>query len=295
MPTGIPKKGLMMEINHISVSRKKCHDTCGQQYKYRYHLKLPRPGEEPFYFVYGTLVHKISEIYVENRGKIPIGQIANDMLRGKYVFEEGKTCPTSLPDEYQKKFPKHLRAIQNLTDRIGTDGIVEWKFHYDLDPPHGRHVTGFIDRLIIKDDKAFIIDYKTTKKGKWRVNSETVKEDLQLRCYARVVQREFGINSENIKAALFYLEGENLIACQYSDESLLQVEQELKNAFIQIEKSDPDKVWGKVGWHCKNCDYATICPFYSPQSAEQASWSGELVDLGHAHDPWGEHKLLHEE
>ena len=91
MPTGIPKKGLMMEINHISVSRKKCHDTCGQQYKYRYHLKLPRPGEEPFYFVYGTLVHKISEIYVENRGKIPIGQIANDMLRGKYVFEEGKT------------------------------------------------------------------------------------------------------------------------------------------------------------------------------------------------------------
>lgn len=283
-----------MDINHISVSRKKCFDQCTQQYKYRYHLKLPRPGEEPIYFVYGTIVHKISELYVENRGETPIGEIAKDLLRGKIELEEGVKCPT-LPEEYTKKLQKHLRAIQNLTDRIGTDGIVEWEFRYDLDPPHGRHVTGFIDRLIVKGDKAFIIDYKTTKKGKWRVNKETVKDDLQLRCYARVVQREFGLKAENIKAALYYLEGEDLIACQYSDASLLQVEQDLKNAFIQIENSDPDKVWGKVGWHCKNCDYATICPFYSPQTAEQASWSGELVDLGHSHDPWAEHKLLHED
>lgn len=282
-----------MEINHISVSRKKCFDTCSQQYKYKYHLKVPRPGEEPIYFLYGSIVHKISELYVENRGEITIGEIAKDVMRGKYELE-GKEGPFSLPDEYQKKLQKHLRAIQNLTDKIGTDGLIEYEFRYDLDPPNNRCVTGFIDRLIIKNDKAFIIDYKTTKKGKWRVNSETVKDDLQLRCYARVVQRDFGIKPENIRAALYYLEGENLIACQYSESSLLKVEQELKEAFIQIEQSDPDKVWGRVGWHCKNCDYATLCPFYSPQTAGQASWTGELVDLGHS-DPWAEHKLLFEE
>ena len=285
-----------MDINHISVSRKKCFDQCTQQYKYRYHLKIPRPGAEPFYFVYGTIVHAISEIYVKNRGQIPLGEIAQDILRGRIPLEETtdpttgevhKTFCPDLPPEYAKKFPKHLKAIQNLTDRIGTDGVVEYEFRYDLDPPNGRHVTGFIDRLIIKGDKAFIIDYKTTKKGKFRVDKTTVKEDLQLRCYARVVQREFGLKAENIKAALFYLEGENIIACQYSDESLLQVEEDLRNSFIKIENSNPDKVWGKVGWHCKNCDYATICPFYSPQSAEQASWSGELVDLGHSDDQWG--------
>ena len=275
-----------MDINHISVSRKKCFDQCTQQYKYRYHLKIPRPGAEPFYFVYGTIVHTIAELYVKNRGEMSIGDISNDVIRGKILLEGQQPCP-ELPPEYAKKLPKHLRSIQNLTDRIGTGGIVEHEFRYDLDPPNNRCVTGFIDRLIIKDDKAFIIDYKTTKKGKFRVNSTTVKEDLQLRCYARVVQREFGIKPENIKAALFYLDGENIIACQYSEQSLLQVEQELKEAFIRIENSNPDKVWGKVGWHCKNCDYATICPFYSPQSAEQSSWSGELVDLGHSDDQWG--------
>lgn len=268
-----------MNINHISVSRKKCFDTCAQQYKYRYHLKIPSPVAEPFYFVYGTLIHKIAELYVEGRGETKIGDIASEILRGKIAIEGETLCPP-IPPDYQKKLQKHLRAIQNLTERIGTDGEVEHEFRFDLDPPNEKFVVGFIDRLIVKNGKAFIIDYKTTKKGKWRVNRETVKTDLQLRMYARVVQREFGIPASNIKAALFYLEGEDLVGCQYSDQSLIDVENELRDAFYMIERADSDRVWGKVGWHCKNCDYATICPFYKPDSAEQAAWDGTLESLG---------------
>lgn len=280
-----------MDINHISVSRKKAFDHCAQQYKYRYHLKIPRPGPEPFYFTYGTIVHKIAELYVQKKGAEPIGEIAADVLRGKIPIDDnGTICPT-LPEDYSKKFQKHVRSIQRLTDRIGSEGLTEHEFNYDLDPPNHKMVTGFIDRLIIKGEgenkKAFIIDYKTTKKGKWRVNSQTVLEDLQLRCYARVVQREFNIKAENIKAALYYLDGENLIAAQYNNASLEAVEQELKKAYYQIEKSDPDKVWGNVGWHCKNCDYATICTFYKPQGQAEAKWTGDLVELGHGDSDWG--------
>lgn len=286
-----------MNINHISVSRKKTFDTCAQQYKYRYHLKLASPKPEPFYFVYGTIVHKIAELYVECKGERPIGEIALDITRGKIPIEEHGDvvtfCP-EIPADYKRKLTKHLRAIQNLTERVGCDGIVEKEFKYDLDPPNGRCVTGFIDRLIlkgekdaegnvVKPEKAFIIDYKTTKKGKWRVNADTVKTDLQLRMYARVVQLEYGLPAESIKAALFYLDGENLIGAQYSEESLAGVEEELKKAFIMIERSDPDKVWGSVGWHCKNCDYETICPFYK-EGAGEPKWDGNLETLGH--DGW---------
>lgn len=279
-----------MNINHISVSRKKCYDQCAQQYKFRYHLKVPRPGEEPFYFTYGSIVHRVAEVYVENRGEVQIGDIANDLLRGKIPYEDGpdgkpKKCPIKkMPEDYAKKFQKHLRSIQNLTEKIGTGGIVEHPFYYDIDPPNGRHIKGFIDRLIIKGEganrKAFIIDYKTTKKGKWRVNSETVKDDLQLRMYARVIQKEFGLAAENIKAALFYLEGENLIACQYSEESLARAEKELLDAYVMIEEANPDNVWGKVGWHCKNCDYATMCPFYTPTSKAHDAFDGDMTKLG---------------
>lgn len=266
-----------MEINHISVSRKKCFATCSQQYKYRYHMRLPSPVPEPVYFWYGNVVHKIAEEYVRNQGKITIGEIAKEVICGNIEIGEGKKCPP-IPADYTKKLQKHLKSILELTKKIGMDGMVEYEFRYDLDPPNNRFTTGFLDRLIIRGDKAYIIDYKTTKKGKWRVNKQTVVDDLQLRMYARVVQRNFGIKAENIKAALFYLEGEELVGCCYSEESLIKVEQELLDTYLMIEKSDPDKAWGKVGWHCKNCDYATLCPFYTSSSMDGSSiaWDGDM-------------------
>lgn len=277
-----------MNINHISVSRKKCFDLCSQQYKFRYHLKVPAPGPEPFYFVYGTIVHKIAELYVQERASRPISEVVADVLEGRIPIEGETLCPP-LEGDYIKKFPKHIKAIEKLTQTIGHDGEVEHEFKFDLDPPHERYVIGFIDRLIIRGEgsnrKAFIIDYKTTKKGKYRVNSQTVLEDLQLRCYARVVQREFGIPAANIKAALYYLEGENIVAATYNDQSLERVEKELRDGYIRIENSDPDKVWGNVGWHCNNCDYRTLCNFYKPQSSEESKWTGDLVELGH-NDQW---------
>lgn len=277
-----------MDIAHISVSRKKCFDTCAQQYKYRYHLKVPRPGEEPFYFIYGKIIHKIAEEYVRLKGEVSVGDISKEVLRGKIEVEPGQSAPTELPPDYKRKFTRHLRAIQNLTDRIGFDGELEHSFRYDLDPPNEKFVVGFLDRLIIRGNKAFIIDYKTTKKGSWRVNSATVKQDLQLRCYARVVQTQMGFEPENIKAALYYLEGEEIVAATYSAASLALVEQDLLDAYNTIEEANADKVWGRVGWHCKNCDYATICPFFKGENKANNApkdWDGDLTVLGGG-DQW---------
>ena len=273
-----------MKINHISVSRKRCFDECAQCYKYRYHLKVPRPGEEPFYFTYGNIVHTVAEHYVKRNGEDSLGDIATEVFRGKLPIgqtPDGKDqlAPSTLPPEYQKKLPKHLRAIQKLTDSIGTDGITEHEFYYDLDPPNGRHIKGFIDRLIIKEDKAWIIDYKTTKKGRWRHNKTTITTDVQLSVYARVVQKEFNIKPENIQTALYYVEGGDLIGATFTDETLQKVEQELLNTYKRIEDADPDKVWGTVGWHCKRCDYQEMCPFYKPITQKAASWDGDMSKL----------------
>ena len=63
-----------MDINHISVSRKGCFDLCQQQYKFKYHLKVETDVEEPFYFTYGKIVHRIAEKYVDYKGKKEIGE-----------------------------------------------------------------------------------------------------------------------------------------------------------------------------------------------------------------------------
>ena len=141
--------------------------------------------------------------------------------------------------------------------------MIEYEFKYDLDPPHKRCVTGFIDRLIIKGEgdskKAFIIDYKTTKKGKWRKNSSNIGKDLQLRCYARVVNKHYGAKPENIRAALLYLDGNNLVSTKFTEESIMTAEKELHEAYKHIISTNPDDTYGRVGDQCRRCDWRKIC------------------------------------
>jgi CRISPR/Cas system-associated exonuclease Cas4 (RecB family) len=268
-----------MKIEHISVSRKKLFRDCAVAYRFRYHYKTPRPGPEPEYFVFGKIVHKCAEIYVQQGGQRMIGEIAQEVMRGKIQLDEYTEVAPTLSPEYSKKLQKHLRSIQKFTNQIGFDGYTEWEFKYDLDPPHKMFLVGFVDRLILRDDKAYVIDYKTTKKSKWRTNRSNVTRDLQLRTYARMVQKAFNLKPANIKAALYFLEGEELVAATFSKESLDAVETELKEEFEIIRDADPDHVWGNVGPRCSYCDYCTICPFYKAASSKALAWDGDMTKI----------------
>jgi RecB family exonuclease len=256
-----------MDIRHISISRKGVWDECQQKYKYQYHLKVESPEEEPFYFTYGKIIHKIAEAYVDHKGGMLLEEVAREVLRGKIPVdtnEEGTPVyAPQLPLDYKQRVSGHLKSIQRLTDKLGMEGETEYEFRYDLDPPNERFITGVIDRMFEKNGIWYIVDYKTTKRGPWRKTPETITEDLQLRCYARVVQRTFNVPANKIKCALYYLEGGNLVGAQFNDQSLLNAEQELLKAYIEIQNADPDKVWGNVTEKCRRCDFRSMCPFYN--------------------------------
>jgi putative RecB family exonuclease len=265
-----------MRIEHISVSRASLFKECPYKYKLKYHDKVPYPGPEPFYFVYGKVVHKIAETYVEERGQRSLAEITSDVLNGRIEIEPGKKAPP-LPADYARRLPGHIRSIQKLTDRIGTNGILEHNFKYDLDPPHGRLVTGFIDRIIVHNDKIWILDYKTTKKGPFRSTIETIKKDPQLRLYARVVQKEHGVPASHIKCALYYVEGGDLIPAVFSDEDLVDVEAYLLDIYKTIETTEPEEARGRTGQHCTRCEYKDMCPYFG--SSRSDVWDGDLTNI----------------
>lgn len=253
-----------MKINHISVSRHQTHKECPQKYKFVYHLEVVPKGPEPIYFTYGKIVHKIAEIYVKNKGALDINEITNDVLKNGLGLEskfENQRPPTPLTSEYKKKLIQHVKVIKHNADTIGYDGEIEWPFYYDLDPPNNKMVKGFIDRLIIRNGKYFILDYKTSKKNNYRKTASTIREDLQLRMYARIVQKVFNVSETDIKAALLYLEGNELVSTNFTLNSLESAERELLYSYNEIKEKDPDEVWGKVGDHCSRCDYLDQCPF----------------------------------
>ena len=145
-----------MHIEHLSVSRANLFDQCKWAYRFRYHLKETSDIPIPPYFQYGTIVHRIAELYVQNKGKITLQEIANQVLKGKIFLEEygGKQIfAQPLLPEYQKKLPIHLEAIQKIVNKTGMEGEIEYEFKFDLDPPNHRLFTGLIDRLIKKEDK----------------------------------------------------------------------------------------------------------------------------------------------
>lgn len=266
-----------MDIEHISVSRSKSYKQCPYYYKLKYHDKIPNPGEEQFYFVYGKIIHKIAEQTIQEKGERKISEVVNDVLSGEIEIEEGKKAP-SLPIEYKRRLPSHIRAIEKLNSSIGHEGITEHKFKYDLDSPNKKFVTGFIDRIILRDGKAWIIDYKTTKKGPFRENKTTIKYDPQLRIYSRVVQKEFGIDPKNIKAALYYLEDELILSASYDESSLDLIEKELLEVYNTIQNHEPNQARGLTGNHCNRCEYREMCPFFRAPSRKTV-WNGDLKNI----------------
>jgi RecB family exonuclease len=250
-----------MRIDHLSVSRTQCFDLCQQQYKYRYHLKVIPDKPEQIYFMYGKLVHKAAEMYVEEKGKRPIQEIGKLLLNGEIPFE-GTNNLARLTTEYHNKFWNHLANIQKLTEKVGFDGEIEYKIEYDLDSPNKKILLGFIDRLIIKNNTALIIDYKTSKDNAWRKNKQTIKQDLQMNAYAFVVHDQFGIPPENIHAALYYLEGGKIVSTNFSLENLMKHKETLRKTFLKIEQLHENQASANVGNHCNRCDYSEICPFF---------------------------------
>lgn len=251
-----------MNIDHLSVSRAGVFKQCPQHYKYQYHLKLVSDEPEPYYFAYGTMIHKIAEEYVRGRGQRDLYDIAYDVLHGVIPIE-GNTKAPPLDSQYKDRFPDHLYSIQKLTDSIGFDGLLEWEFHHDLNPPHNYIFMGYIDRLIVQDDNYWIIDYKTTQVGKYRKTQANVAEDLQLKAYAMVVRRHFKAQAKNIRTALYYVDGGELVGAQFTDETLDRTERELLDMYLKIKGADPGQVWGTPGDWCNRCDYRKICPFFS--------------------------------
>lgn len=262
-----------MKIPHISISRKALWDTCHEAYKFKYHLEVEPPGPEPIYFSYGKMIHKIAEEYVNRKNEDQWHNIIAEVVNGQLEIEPGKKAP-KLNDEYTRKFANHCNTLRLFINKIGlnVESLVEHSFKYDLNPPHEWWTVGFIDRIIKNDNKIIIIDYKTTKKGPWRKNKDTILKDLQLRMYCKVVQREFNVEAEDIKAFLYYLEGGDLIGAKFNQSSLDSAEEELREAFGKILEMEEKDVKPTIGYHCNRCDFRTMCKYFGKNKNNMDSY-----------------------
>jgi CRISPR/Cas system-associated exonuclease Cas4 (RecB family) len=257
-----------MFIEHLSHSRANLFEECELKYNYKYHERIKLDEPEPIYFLYGKVIHKFAEEYVLNKGQRPAPAILQDILTGTIPLERkegGDYGRPDLPIEYLARLKNEVINVTKICNKLGFEGEVEWPFDYDLDPPNKKRIIGFIDRLIpLHGGKKFVIvDYKTTKVSPWRKDQNTIKKDMQLKTYARIVQKHFNVPGENIAACLHYVLDDKVVGVQsFNDKDLEHTEKILLDTYNQISDTPPESARPNIGRHCTRCEFVKICRAY---------------------------------
>tara|TARA_R100000988_G_C3982896_1_gene157997 strand:- start:626 stop:1297 length:672 start_codon:yes stop_codon:yes gene_type:complete len=175
----------MANVNSWSYSSLSLFKQCPRKY---YHLKVVKDIKEPVSqpMLYGNRVHKAAEEYVKNNVEIP--------EPFKYIK---KSVDTIL---------ENFKGEVFCEERLGVTKSLEPCSFYAKDVWY----RGIVDLLIIQEDKAVIIDYKT---GKHPDRADT--DQLELMSLAVFKHYPF-INK--IKAGLLFVVKKALIKAKYSSD-----------------------------------------------------------------------------
>lgn len=145
----------------------------------------PSQAEDNFFAdtEFGNFIHHFAEIYQDNRN-IDIKELI-------YLYNIAEIY------DYEK-INRHLNNISDFID--GRDGDVYCEKYISIDIEE-RHIDAVIDRLEIKDDEIFIIDYKTVEiSNDISFYNELYKD--QLLAYMDIISKIY--KDKRIKAFIFY-------------------------------------------------------------------------------------------
>ncbi len=139
-------------------------------------------------------------------------------------------------------------------------------------PLDGLQFWAVIDLLEVEDGQPRIRDWKTG----WRVPSQAEAEkDLQLRCYAWVVNRLYGYDEINCK--LEYVRHGAVRTVQVGPEEITKTEKRILKA-IQAIEAETD--WAPTpGSHCSYCPWTGECPAGDNESADPEALAGRILVL----------------
>ncbi len=194
--------------------------------------------------VFGSLVHKILE------EEIPEESI--DETISKFIVE-------ALYDENKLiDFKKEVKSVVGKfysSDKYAElKKRVKYKNEFEI---YSRRkdffLYGIIDKLIIENNKAIIVDYKTDKLGALTPAEKLVHYELQLLFYAFLISRHFDSLKEIELALVFVREPEKSISRKCLPEELKNFEFKIEAIISNISGNNFRKNLN----HCVSCQFST--------------------------------------
>jgi len=185
---------------------------CPRKY---YRLRIVKDIVEPpqQHLIYGTEVHQAAEDYVCNDKSIdPRYAFLKPTLDALKALPGMKLC------EYEMGLTKDFKPVGFRDENVWFRGIA--------------------DLLIIDEDRAHLIDYKTSKSSQYA-------DRKQLELLALLVFKHFP-HVKSIKAGLVFVVAEDLVRASYTDEIQEQAWAKWLPEIQRLEKAMETDVWNAV-------------------------------------------------
>lgn len=242
---------------NLSYSHISTYEICPYQFYFRYFLKIP--GKESHARSYGMTIHNTLREFYERVKQYNLGLPG---ITEKPTLED-------LLDIYKKKWQSEGYDSEKHEKRRFKDGKESLrkfykKFHTGNEEPVWLEnkfranfekfwIRGTVDRMDESDEGLEIIDYKT---GSVPKNINRAKKNLQIPIYASAVEKL--TNKKVKKGSLVYVEDQDVIEVDISDEARNKAIKQVNDTLKEIEKL---KFQAEPGMLCKFCDYRNICDY----------------------------------
>jgi len=236
----------------LSASRMKCLLDCKRKYYYKYIRQLKEakiPKDEITPQIIGNLLHEgLHKLYANKKSYHDEKELLLDLQR--YLYEEAdKNLVLKFNiDLWLKKFHDFARVE---IDRFKA-GYKVFEVEKQITINHkGLKLTGKIDRIDIKENSLYVLDYKSGKVPKTTKNSLENSTDFQLQFYYYLAS-----SLSDVYGAYYYdLTNSTLVDDDFFEQKLTLLDdrlEELKKTSHSFNKTDDIK-------KCEYCPYKLIC------------------------------------
>lgn len=219
---------MTVKIPAWSFSSIKTFDQCPKKY---YHLKVARDFAEDQnaeHLLYGTRFHEAAEFYIRDDKPLPPEfDYAKGALDKLKVIDGEKLC------EYE------MGLTENLEPCGFKDSGVWWR--------------GIADLIILRDDLAFVLDYKTGKSAKYA-------DKGQLELMALAVFKHFP-QVNRVKAGLLFVVANEFPKAEYSREQESEMWKKWLTDYGKMKTAYSTNVWNpRTSGLCKKHCVVLSCP-----------------------------------
>ncbi|MDP2938358.1 MAG: ATP-dependent DNA helicase, partial [Candidatus Omnitrophota bacterium] len=247
--TGIPE-GKLIALSYYHIDD---YLTCPLKYKYVNILRVPIM--EYHTVIYGRAMHTVVTKYFQFKmaGR---NMSVEDLLN---TFKESFDPQGFLDEKHQQeRFRKGLEALIKFFNeeekRNSRPIYIEKEFSFILG---NNKITGRFDRIDMEEDRAVIMDFKTSEIKTQKEADKRTKESMQLALYALAYKTVFGQFPKRVE--LYFLES-GIIGTNQIRESDLE---KVKDKIGEVSQGIRDRNFAATPAYmaCQYCAYNQICPF----------------------------------